>query len=86
MGKNGIAVSKVSSITKNKKDAQHHYDLGNDFYSLWLDESMSYSCAYFKHPSDTLHQAQLKKIDHVLSKLQLQSGEKLLTSAAAWAG
>ena len=48
------------------KDIQHHYDLGNDFYALWLDETMSYSCAYFASPENTLFQAQLNKIDYTL--------------------
>jgi cyclopropane-fatty-acyl-phospholipid synthase len=50
---------------------ERHYDLGNDFFSLWLDETMSYSCAYFKESGDSLQQAQLQKIDHILKKLNL---------------
>lgn len=73
-----------SSISKQKENVQHHYDLGNDFYSLWLDETMSYSCAYFKTPEDTLYQAQLQKIDHVLKKLQLKPNEKLLDIGSGW--
>src|SRR5690606_9553952 len=76
--------SKLSSITKHKQDVRHHYDVGNDFYSLWLDETMSYSCAYFKSLEDTLYQAQLQKIDHVLGKLQLKAGERLLDIGSGW--
>jgi cyclopropane-fatty-acyl-phospholipid synthase len=63
---------------------QHHYDLGNDFYRLWLDESMTYSCAYFKDPHDSLEQAQNQKIDHILRKLQLRPGQTLLDIGCGW--
>ena len=52
--------------------------IGNDFYKLWLDDTLCYSCAYFKHEDESLHQAQLNKIDHLLAKLQLKEGESLL--------
>ncbi|HZK19023.1 MAG TPA: cyclopropane-fatty-acyl-phospholipid synthase family protein [Clostridia bacterium] len=63
---------------------QHHYDLGNDFFELWLDKTMSYSCGYFRTPVDTLEQAQLQKIDHTLRKLQLKEGETLLDIGSGW--
>ena len=69
---------------QQKDDIQHHYDLGNDFFSLWLDDTMSYSCAYFRNENDNLKQAQMQKIDHVLRKLQLQPGEKLLDIGSGW--
>lgn len=72
------------STKRQKKEVQHHYDLGNDFYSLWLDETLSYSCAYFQTPQDSLEQAQLHKIDHTLKKLQLQPGEQLLDIGCGW--
>ena len=70
-----------------KLDAEsiaHHYDLSNDFYRLWLDENMVYSCAYFRSPSDTLEQAQVQKIDHILNKIRLQPGERLLDIGCGW--
>ncbi len=77
-------ITKLSSLTKQKEDVQYHYDLGNDFFALWLDETMSYSCAYFHTPEDTLKQAQLQKIDHTLKKLQLKPGESLLDIGSGW--
>lgn len=73
-----------TSLAQQKEDIRHHYDLGNDFYALWLDETMSYSCAYFHAPEDSLYQAQLQKIDHILRKLQLKPGERLLDIGCGW--
>ena len=72
------------SLKQQKKDVQYHYDLGNDFFSLWLDETKSYSCGYFASPDDTLLQAQLNKIDHTLKKLNLQAGQLLLDIGSGW--
>nr|WP_197703137.1 cyclopropane-fatty-acyl-phospholipid synthase family protein [Aneurinibacillus soli] len=72
------------SLRKQQENVQHHYDVGNDFYSLWLDQTISYSCAYFHTPEDTLEQAQLQKIDHILRKLQLKEGETLLDIGSGW--
>ncbi len=63
-----------------------HYDLGNDFYSTYLDDTMTYSCAYFKTPSDSLERAQLNKYDHICRKLMLEPGESLLDVGCGWAG
>ncbi len=73
-----------TSLSKQQKDVQYHYDLGNDFYALWLDDTMSYSCAYFRSQDDSLNEAQLQKIDYVLKKLQLKKGEKLLDIGSGW--
>ncbi len=62
----------------------YHYDVSNDFYRLWLDERMVYSCAYFRSPEDSLEQAQLAKIDHILAKLQLRPGQRLLDIGCGW--
>lgn len=89
-GIKGKAFSAVKTLSgaaarlKQKKNIQHHYDLGNDFFSLWLDETMSYSCAYFKTPQDSLYQAQIQKIDHILKKMQLRPGERLLDIGSGW--
>lgn len=76
--------NKSTSIKQQKEDIKHHYDLGNDFYGLWLDETMSYSCAYFCSQEDTLKQAQLQKVDYVLKKLHLNKGERLLDIGSGW--
>jgi cyclopropane-fatty-acyl-phospholipid synthase len=61
-----------------------HYDLGNDFYKLWLDDTMTYTCAYFKQSTDSLEMAQRQKIDHVLRKLQLQKGQEFVDIGCGW--
>lgn len=74
-----------STARKNqKKEVQSHYDIGNDFYRLWLDETMSYSCGYFRHEDDTLYQAQVNKIDYILEKLYLKEGMNLLDIGCGW--
>ena len=62
----------------------YHYDVSNDFYRLWLDREMVYSCAYFQDERDSLEQAQLRKIDHVLRKIRLQPGHRLLDIGCGW--
>ena len=80
------AISKLipKSPNRNRKDIKHHYDIGNDFYSLWLDESMTYSCAYFEHPDNSLYQAQMNKVNYLLKKLHLKEGQTLLDIGSGW--
>lgn len=75
-----------TSVSKanQAKEVSSHYDIGNDFYKLWLDETMSYSCGYFKHPDDTLYQAQINKVDYILQKLHLEEGMELLDIGCGW--
>lgn len=77
-------VGSVVEKLQQKRNIQHHYDLGNDFFSLWLDKTMSYSCAYFKTPEDSLYEAQLHKIDHILRKIDLKPGDRLLDIGSGW--
>lgn len=72
------------SKAAQKKQVSSHYDLGNDFYKLWLDPSMSYSCAYFKNDTDTLEQAQHNKVHYILEKLHLKPGMSLLDIGCGW--
>lgn len=75
----------TSSSKKNQKDeVSSHYDIGNDFYRLWLDDTLSYSCGYFKNPDDTLHDAQVNKVDYILEKLYLKEGMSLLDIGCGW--
>lgn len=85
---NKKVLSSLFNVGLKKKDQKQqvssHYDLGNDFYSLWLDKTMSYSCAYFKKPTDTLYDAQMNKIHHILKKLNLKEGQSLLDIGCGW--
>jgi cyclopropane-fatty-acyl-phospholipid synthase len=65
---------------------QFHYDVGNDFYKLWLDERMIYSCAYFRSPDYSLDQAQEAKLDLICRKLRLGPGDRLLDIGCGWGG
>lgn len=85
----GISKNIGKYLHRNKKSKQaeyiaHHYDLGNDFYKLWLDPTMSYSCAYFHKPKDSLETAQRQKTEHILRKLQLKPGMELLDIGSGW--
>lgn len=68
------------------KNISYHYDRGDDFYALYLDKTMTYSCAYFKKPKDSLEQAQLNKYDHIARKLLLKPNETLLDIGCGWGG
>ena len=75
---------KITNKSKQREEVSSHYDIGNDFYRLWLDETMSYSCGYFKNENDTLYQAQMNKIHHILKKLNLKEGQSLLDIGCGW--
>ena len=75
---------KVTNKSKQKEEVTSHYDIGNDFYKLWLDDTLSYSCAYFKNENESLGEAQLNKIHHLLKKLNLREGITLLDIGCGW--
>ncbi|HEU4748618.1 MAG TPA: cyclopropane-fatty-acyl-phospholipid synthase family protein [Gemmatimonadaceae bacterium] len=67
-------------------EIRFHYDLGNEFYSLWLDPRMQYSCAYYRKATDDLATAQLNKLDHICRKLRMKPGERFLDIGCGWGG
>lgn len=67
-------------------DIKHHYDVSNDFYRLWLDDRMVYSCAYFQTGKETIDAAQEAKLDHICRKLCLKPGERFLDIGCGWGG
>ncbi len=75
---------KAHSKSENRDAIAFHYDVSNEFYALWLDEAMVYSCAYFESPAVDLAQAQQAKLDHICRKLQLKPGEGLLDIGCGW--
>jgi cyclopropane-fatty-acyl-phospholipid synthase len=72
------------SRARDAEAIRYHYDVSNDFYRLWLDERMVYSCAYFRTGEESLEQAQLQKLDHICRKLRLQPGERFLDIGCGW--
>jgi cyclopropane-fatty-acyl-phospholipid synthase len=73
-----------NTLRGSKDNIHHHYDLGNDFYRLWLDDYMQYTCAYFADQGMTLEQAQLAKLDHVCRKLRLRPGDRVVEAGCGW--
>ncbi|HJV52740.1 MAG TPA: cyclopropane-fatty-acyl-phospholipid synthase family protein [Noviherbaspirillum sp.] len=69
---------------KDEEAIRYHYDVSNEFYSMWLDKNMVYSCAYFENGDEDLDTAQLQKIDHILTKIRLQPGQTLLDIGCGW--
>lgn len=74
------------SMQRDAANVRYHYDVGNDFYRLWLDERMVYSCAYFKSGIEDIDTAQRQKLDHICRKLMLSPGERLLDFGCGWGG
>jgi cyclopropane-fatty-acyl-phospholipid synthase len=76
----------LHSKARDREAIQHHYDVSNRFYQLWLDQRMVYSCGYFPTGSETLSEAQAAKLEHICRKLRLKPGERLLDIGCGWGG
>jgi cyclopropane-fatty-acyl-phospholipid synthase len=77
-------IAPAITLPRARRNAHWHYDLGNDFYRLWLDDQMVYTCAYFPDDTTPLDDAQRHKLDLVCRKLQLQAGERVLETGSGW--
>ena len=74
------------SIERDRQAVSYHYDVSNDFYALWLDKQMVYSCAYFETDDESLDTAQARKLDYLCRKLRLRPGDRLLDIGCGWGG
>jgi cyclopropane-fatty-acyl-phospholipid synthase len=74
------------SRSASSSNVAHHYDIGNDFYRLWLDRQLVYTCAYYERPDLTLEEAQVAKFDHICRKLRLRPGDAVVEAGCGWGG
>jgi cyclopropane-fatty-acyl-phospholipid synthase len=81
---NWIRRSQRNTLAGSRRNIHHHYDIGNDFYALWLGETMAYTCAYYPTADASLEQAQIAKMDHVCRKLQLKPGDSVVEAGCGW--
>jgi cyclopropane-fatty-acyl-phospholipid synthase len=79
-----LRLPRLHSLAASRDNVYHHYDIGNDFYRLWLDEQLAYTCAYFPVPEASLENAQTAKFDHVCRKIQLRPGEHVVEAGCGW--
>jgi cyclopropane-fatty-acyl-phospholipid synthase len=77
---------KAHTIERDRQAVTYHYNVSNDFYSLWLDKRMVYSCAYFRQPTDGIDKAQEQKLELICRKLRLHPGQRLLDIGCGWGG
>lgn len=80
------SIHQLNHIALAKKNVAHHYDLNNDFYRLFLDKDMQYSCGYFYNDNISLEQAQIDKKNHIINKLQIKKDMKVLDIGCGWGG
>ncbi len=79
-------LDQLNGLARSRQNVAHHYDLNNDFYRLWLDDDMQYSCAYWPDEDMTLEQAQSAKKAHIAAKLALEPGQRVLDIGCGWGG
>lgn len=80
-------IRKGPSLRRSQYNIHHHYDIGNDFYQLWLDRvALQYTCGYYRHTNANLEDAQIAKLDHVCRKLCLQSTDTVVEAGSGWGG
>ncbi len=79
-----LSPTRGQGLGRATANARHHYDVGNEFYALWLDERMIYTCAYFAQRGMSLEEAQLAKLDHVCRKLRLRAGQRVIELGSGW--
>lgn len=79
-----LQLKKKATPSQSRADVQFHYDKGNDFYRIWLDRGMNYSCAFFTREDEELEKAQLNKIHRSLKKLRVHPGHRLLDIGCGW--
>ena len=77
-------LTSFNKIVKSRKNVSHHYDISEKLYDLFLDTNRQYSCAYFKNEKDTLEDAQMNKIDHIIKKLNIKPNQKVLDIGSGW--
>jgi cyclopropane-fatty-acyl-phospholipid synthase len=76
----------LHSLERDRQAVSYHYDVSNDFFQLWLDRRMIYTCAYFADASDDIDRAQERKLDYICRKLRLSPGDRLLDIGCGWGG
>ncbi|WP_417392569.1 class I SAM-dependent methyltransferase [Gimesia sp.] len=82
--RSGLTWLKRNTIDAARSNIHHHYDIGNAFYQLWLDEQLAYTCAYFADPEMSLEEAQIAKMDHVCRKVGLKAGDTVVEAGCGW--
>jgi len=79
-----LALTLPNTLSASRRNVHSHYDLGNDFYQLWLDRDLVYTCAYYATPDMSLDEAQTAKLDLVCRKLRLRPGERVVETGCGW--